>query len=290
MGSGVVRFRRGLGLRNSGFVLVVLATGCPHSGGPTNVRTSRPGAGTIVGITVRSGTPVAAVNDAFAALDRYEGELSEWNPGSKTSLACGGQSQWLDVRSVELFTVATDLRQRTKGAFNLAWRGGGYTLVADMLSTDPGTKLDLGGVLKGFLADRAADALRAAKVANFAVDAGGDIVVGGTEEPGGWGWPVTVVVGGKTQIVHVTGALSTSSQEQQPGHIRDARTGEASSTLAGVFVEAPSGLLADSVATALMAWGGFFDLPEAACGTVIEMSGRQGGQCGSSPPMWRSWD
>jgi FAD:protein FMN transferase len=42
----------------------------------------------------------------------------------------------------------------------------------------PGVRLDLGGTAKGFAADRAAAAL--AGQASFAVDAGGDIVLGGT--------------------------------------------------------------------------------------------------------------
>ena len=240
-----------------------------------------------MGITVRQGTPDSAVEAAFSAIERYEGKLSEWRPDSWTSVACTGTPQLLDDLSVGLFGVATALRDRSNGAFNLAWRGGGYSVVEGTLSVEPGTHLDLGGILKGFLADRAADALRSRKVENFAIDAGGDVVVGGTEEPGGWGWPVTVVIGGRSQVVHVTAALSTSSQDQQPGHIRDARTGAAANVLAGVFVEAQSGVWADGVATAVMARGELFDLPETVCASVIETSGRQGSQCGSAARMWR---
>ena len=240
-----------------------------------------------MGVVVRSSAPQGVVDAAFDAIRRYEAELSEWDPSSRTALAVAGQPQRLDALGVELFRFVADLRVRSGGAFNVGWRGGDYVLEEDLLSVSSGTRLDLGGVLKGFLADRAAEALRAHGVVDFAVDVGGDVVVGGTERPGSWGWPVQVVFGGTARTVHVTSALSTSSQEQQPGHIVDARSGSGATGLVGVFVEAPTGMVADGVATAIMARGEFFDLPEGACASSVDVAGRIGAQCGSAAPMWR---
>jgi FAD:protein FMN transferase len=73
----------------------------------------------------------------------------------------------------------------------------------------PGLRLDLGGTAKGFAADRAAAPLAGQQA--FAVDAGGDIVVGGVA-----GTPRTVTVahpleGGRTlEFDLIAGAVATS--------------------------------------------------------------------------------
>jgi thiamine biosynthesis lipoprotein len=134
--------------------------------------------------------------------------------------------------------------------------------------------------LKGFLADRAAEALRDRGVADAVVDAGGDIVAFGVSSDGEGGWPVAVEVGGiREQLVLRNGALSSSSMEQQPGHIKDARTGAAASQLAGVFVTAPEGVLADAYATGAFAFGGLFRVPEGVCVTAIRAGGRMESTC-----------
>ena len=57
--------------------------------GPTISRTSRPGAGTVVGITIAGAVPEGAVD---AALATWESELSEWDPGSTTSRVMRGET------------------------------------------------------------------------------------------------------------------------------------------------------------------------------------------------------
>ncbi len=241
--------------------------GQPESASP-NRRVSRPGAGTIVGITVRQATPAAVVEDAFTALDAAEARYSEWNPESMTSRAARGTPQALDEGGVLLFKTAFTLGMLSGGAFNIGHGGTAWFTQADTLTVE-GAGLDLGGLLKGFLADRAADALRGAGVTDFAVDAGGDVVVGGSLLPGGDGWPADVVLAGRVATVTVTQALSTSSQEQQPGHVVDGRTGLAATGLAGVYVTAPTGLLADGQATALLASGGAMALLPGSCAVLV---------------------
>lgn len=245
---------------------VVLA-GCMHP--RPIVRSSRPGAGTIIGITTVGHPSPEAVGAAFGAISMWEAALSEWAPSSMTSRAMAGETVHLPPEAAHLFDVADDLRVRTGGAFDVVRVGGPLKHEGDTLVAPSGTSLDLGGVLKGFLADRAADALRAQGVSDFVVDVGGDIVASGSRRKGRRGWPVLVVVGGTTRRVRLHDeALSTSGEDQQPGHIVDRRTGAPVHTLAGVLVRAPEGLLADGLATAVFASGGALVPPE---GTWVEV-------------------
>ncbi|MBM4367312.1 MAG: FAD:protein FMN transferase [Deltaproteobacteria bacterium] len=248
---------------------------CAHPPGDNNTRVSRPGAGTIVGITVRRDTDPALVDGAFAALAAWEARYSEWNPGSITSRATTSP-QDLDAEGLALFRYAGWLHDASGGAFDIGWRGATWSVRGDQLTASG--PLDLGGLLKGFLADRAADSLRAAGVGDFAVDVGGDVVVEGEARPGSGGWPVDVAVGGTIRTVTVIEALSTSSQEQQPGHVVDARDGKAASTLAGVYVTARTGLEADGLATAVLASGGGIEPPPGARVCVVGAEG--GDTCG----------
>lgn len=269
-------------MRGAALACLALFSACPHPATPEpateNRRVSRPGAGTIVGITVRERTSPAVVDRAFAALAASEAVYSEWQPDSLTARAAAGEPQVLDPLGVTLFALALDLHRRAGGAFDIGHRGDGWSLDGATLSARG--PLDLGALLKGFLADRAADALREAGVADFAVDAGGDVVVGGAARPGGEGWPVDVVLGGQATTVTVTAALSTSSQEQQPGHVVDARTSSPANGLLGVYVTAPSGLLADGQATALLASGGSMPLLPGSCAVLLPVHGREQRVCG----------
>jgi thiamine biosynthesis lipoprotein len=154
---------------------------------------------------------------------------------------------------MELFTIAEQIRVASHGAFALAWTGGtldrgpeGWTL--------QGGKVGLGAILKGFLADRAADALVAAGMTDFIVDAAGDVVAHGNGARGK-GWVVEVVAEGKrvAKVRLRDEAVSTSGEDQQPGHIRDPRTGAPITCSRVASVVAPRGVLADALATALYA-------------------------------------
>lgn len=104
----------------------------------------------------------------------------------------------------------------------------------------PGVELDLGGIAKGWTAQRAADGLIAAGVSGGLIDAGGDVVVWGREpEQGVWGIGVGHPFGGTEDIADLwlegLTAVATSSivkrRWQRPGgesvhHIIDPRTGK----------------------------------------------------------------
>jgi thiamine biosynthesis lipoprotein len=230
----------------TGLLLLVAAT-----------RESRVAAGTVVGVTVRDRPE--AIPAAYAAIERFEAELSEWRPDSAVARAnATGEPVALSPASRHLFRVAKRVERRSDGAFRLAWRGGDWRLGRrGLTATGP---LGLGGILKGFLVDRAADALIEAGARDFVVDAAGDVVAG----PGGV-WEVEVPALGRV-IALRDRALSTSGEEQQPGHIVDARTGVPVTCSRAAVVVATEGVWADALATALYASCGETRLPAGAQG------------------------
>jgi thiamine biosynthesis lipoprotein len=123
--------------------------------------------------------------------------------------------------------------------------------------------LDLGAVAKGLAVDVAARELE--PFVNFAVDAGGDLYLGGHNERGE-AWSVGIRHPRENSLIdtmHVSNtAVCTSGDYEKRSatgadvhHIMDARTGESAAALASVTVVAPSAMVADALATAAFALG-----------------------------------
>ncbi len=117
--------------------------------------------------------------------------------------------------------------------------------------------LDLGAVAKGLAIDTAARAL--APFANFAIDAGGDMYVGGVNEHD---LPWTIGIrhprdsSAVFERVHLSdAAICTSGDYERPGHLLDPRADAAASALASVTVIAPSAMVADALGTAAFVLG-----------------------------------
>ncbi|HEX6062356.1 MAG TPA: FAD:protein FMN transferase [Candidatus Limnocylindria bacterium] len=115
----------------------------------------------------------------------------------------------------------------------------------------PGTAVDLGGIAKGWLADRAVERIGPNSLANFA----GDLRARG-EGPDGTGWPVGF--GPTTVLLKDTGAATSGTRgrrwSERSHHLIDPRTGlPADTDLAEVSVIAPTGVDAEVLAkTALL--------------------------------------
>lgn len=124
--------------------------------------------------------------------------------------------------------------------------------------------LDLGAVAKGFAVDMAARELR--PFTHFAIDAGGDLYLGGLNATGG-PWSVGIRhprrEGELIESLRVSDkAVCTSGDyERRSGgtrdghHLLDPRTGEPANTVASVTVVAPTAMLADALATAAFVLG-----------------------------------
>lgn len=239
-------------------------------------RDSRPAAGSVVGVTIAAAPGDArvgpAVEAAYAAVERFEAELSEWRPTSATARLITAGVATFSAEARQLFTVAEQARIASGGAFDLGWAGGRAWVDGEAVRAE-GT-IGLGAILKGFLADRAADAVVAAGLHDVVVDAAGDVVARG-RAPGLGGWPVTVDAGGATWSVLLRDeAVSTSAEDRQPGHVVDARTGEPAHCVRAATVVAPDGVRADAFATALFASCGRAALPAGARGRWVDADGR----------------
>ena len=117
--------------------------------------------------------------------------------------------------------------------------------------------LDLGAVAKGLAVDAAARELEPFK--NFAIDAGGDLYLGGNN-PQGEPWSVGIRHphnDGKLidRLRVVNQAVCTSGDYERGHHILDPRTGAPSHAVASATVVAPGAMLADALATAAFVLG-----------------------------------
>jgi thiamine biosynthesis lipoprotein len=116
----------------------------------------------------------------------------------------------------------------------------------------PGAGIDLGGIAKGWMADRLLESLGPNALANL----GGDLSAGGMG-PAGAGWPVGLA--GVTVLLRDQGAATSSVRRRQWGehhHLIDPRTGLPARTgLEEVSVVAASGVEAEVVVKAALLVG-----------------------------------
>ncbi|NJB84654.1 thiamine biosynthesis lipoprotein [Lewinella marina] len=153
-------------------------------------------------------------------------------PADSTVAAARSRVQWKDVR----------LR-----------RAGRVWLARDDL------ELDLGGVAKGYALDAAAALLRRAGLHSYLIDGGGDLLLG-EPPPGTAGWRIATPTGSlDTSRVAVATSGSRYRYLEKDGrrysHLVDPRTGLGVTDPRSVTVIAPTGLLADGLASTLSVTG-----------------------------------
>ncbi|WP_083420045.1 FAD:protein FMN transferase [Pseudofrankia sp. BMG5.36] len=186
----------------------------------------------------------AAIAVAVAALRQTDEDFSTFRAGSWVSRLRRGEIGLEDcpghVR--EVYRLAEACRDRSGGWFDPAWRGDGT--------------LDPTGLVKGWAADVASAALSLAGVADYCVNAAGDLRLRGAPAP----WRVGIADPfHRDRIVAVVEgtnlAVATSGIAEQGGHVVDPWTREPASGLASVTVVGPDLALADAYATAGLAAG-----------------------------------
>ncbi len=181
---------------------------------------------TYVSIRAYGASAEEAVDAAFAEMRRIEALTSRFVPDSDVSRlnrAAGGDAVAVSEETYALLEKARTCSEASGGAFDVtigpvvdAWGfGGGDPRVPDRdtlrvaaslvnwraLELDPaartarlavrGMSVDLGGIAKGYAADRAGAVLRAHGVEHALIDAGGNIVAVGAR-PDGTPWRVGV--------------------------------------------------------------------------------------------------
>jgi thiamine biosynthesis lipoprotein len=124
-----------------------------------------------------------------------------------------------------------------------------------------GMGLTLDGIAKGYIVDRAAEALESQGLRNYVINAGGDIRANGEKRPG-VAWTVAVEDPAKTGDYPAVlgmrgGALATSGiyeryfdKSRRHNHLIAPATGNSAARLS-VTVKAPTAMQADALATAL---------------------------------------
>jgi thiamine biosynthesis lipoprotein len=223
---------------------------------------------------------------------RLEAMLSRFRPDSELSRLNREGSLRAGPELLELTLLALAARDSTRGRFDptvlpaliaagydrsfdalvagehsdcadAAPGGGGARLdrEAGTIELDRGVQLDLGGIAKGWIADRLSGRLDAHGPALASL--GGDMSA--SRPPAGGTWPVGVdVPGGQVTLALGSGGLATSGRDrrrwlrggEERHHAIDPATGRPSSTnLVRVTAAAGSGVDAEVCATALLLAG-----------------------------------
>lgn len=232
-----------------------------------------------------------ALDAAQAEVARIEALASRFDPTSELArLNAAGEAE-VSTDLLRLITLALAMRDATGGRFDPtvheAMMAAGYDRPIDQLPPDagapgapmpaggqvhvnhrtghvtlgPGACLDLGGIAKGWTADRVADLL--GTHGDCLVSMGGDISVRGTHH--GEPWPVEVAHGQQARTVGLArGGMATSGTDrrrwtragEQMHHVIDPSTGSPSGTdLMRVTALAHDAATAEAWATALLLAG-----------------------------------
>lgn len=263
------------------------------------------GVATRIVVYADDSTARVAARAAFGRIAALEDVMSAWRAGSEVNRLAGRAGEWVEI-SAELHVVlrhAVEIAAASDGAFDptvaplvalwretrrsgalpgpaaldsaralVGWWRIGLDRCRPLARLEPGTRLDLGGIAKGFILQEALASLRARGAASALIEAGGDIVVG-DPPPGRPGW--TIALGGADTTVAGT-AVSTSGTGEQAvtiggvryAHVVDPRTGLGVTAARTVTVMAADASVADALATALVVLG-----PERGSGVAARFPG-----------------
>jgi thiamine biosynthesis lipoprotein len=268
---------------------------------------TRPAMGTIAEIYLYAANDKRAselFEEAFAEIERVEGALSTYRLTSEVSRInreAGKGPVTTDPEVFALLKTALLYSERTAGAFDVtvgalvkAWesfresgrfpsqtelsgamaRTGWEKVAMDEESRTvrflhPGLELDLGGIGKGWVLDRAAAILRRYGVEAALLGLGQSSYVAIGAPPGTSGWPITVPhpmapEEALSEVPLRDRSLSTSGSTSQYfelngrrySHLLDPRTGRPAEGMIQVTVLAATATESDAVATALFVSGG----------------------------------
>ncbi len=245
-----------------------------------------PAMGTTIELFVEADEASAELGAAEAEFERLEQVMSRFRPTSELSRL--NEAGELDVSAdlADVVTRALDARVLSRGRFDAtvhdALVGAGYDRTFDDVPADaprasrparcaggvavegrrvtlePGTRLDLGGIGKGYAAERVATLLSLA--GPCLVSAGGDIAVRGVPSAGTW----PVAVSDELTLGLTRGGIATSGNERrrwrrggvEQHHLIDPATGKpAASDLLRVTAVGSDAVEAEVLATSTFIGG-----------------------------------
>lgn len=212
--------------------------------------------GTAITLDLRDNGEPDRADAVFAWFRRVDDLFSTWRPESEISRLGRGELAGDDA-SPEVHAVLAlcdRVKEESSGAFDV--RFGADPRVA---RREGFGAIDPSGLVKGWALQRAAEQLRATGSENFAINAGGDVLVSGrpTSETA---WRVGIQhpwQRDKLAMV-LTGSdvgVATSGRYERGDHIIDPDTGMPATDLMSVTVVAEDLALADGYATAALVMG-----------------------------------
>ena len=232
----------------------------------------------------------AAAAAAFAEIAAIDASMSDFKPESELSRLNQSGEGVVSDRLFEVLSIALRIAEATDGAFDPmlgaavgVWREGRIPSEEERkeilskvgwrhLRLDPakrraridkpGVRLDLGGIAKGYAADRALAALARKGVISALVAVAGDISLG-DPPPGAEAWRVSIGGEGSGILLLRNRGVSTSGDAERfleiggvrYSHVLDPRTGVGLPGGAQATVVAPNATLADALATAACVLG-----------------------------------
>lgn len=254
----------------------------------------------LYGLPARQAESVA--EEIFAEMDRLENILSRYVSASdvnRINAAAGRDPVEVQPETIEVVQKALEIAELSGGAFDptvgsllelWGWGVGDpvvpppediknvlslvdYQLIeidvhrSTVFLPLPAMKMDLGGIAKGYIADRGQALAKELSCSASYINAGGDINIEG-QKPGGKDWRIAIQDPRDPQrwaaVVPLQGgSIATSGDYQrsfeQNGeifhHILDPRKGMPASGLRSATVVAQDALLADALATAVFVLG-----------------------------------
>lgn len=251
-------------------------------------------------VSVQAACRTSVLEAAFARLCRYDALFSRTNPASDVSRINSAAGAVVDVspETAELLERALMAARETDGALDITvgavtrlWDFHGAGACADAAALaearahigykklhvdgcsvwldDPEAAIDLGGVAKGYIADKLACYLRERGCKSACIDLGGNVLAVG-ERADGAPWrigvadpctpdamPVAMVeLCDEALVTSATTLRCVLESDMRRSHIFDARTGEPCTTdLLSVSVLAPTAFEAEALSTPLVIWG-----------------------------------
>ena len=208
---------------------------------PRAARRVEPRWGTMIGVDVRDPIADCLLDALFQWFDRVDALFSTWRDDSEINRLGRGEikRQQTSPDMHEVLAACDVLLDETFGAFDIGFA------TDPRVSPRPGFgPIDPSGFVKGWAIERAAAMLEQEGIANFAINAGGDVLTRGRPEPDrSWVVGIQHPIQGDATAATVTGtdlAVATSGRYERGDHIIDPRTGAPATALLSATVVAAS--------------------------------------------------
>lgn len=293
------------GVLTAGLFFLLLCLSCSPQGERLHKET-RLSLYTIVTITVASDSDekaAKAIDSAFREMERVAGLLNYYSPESELSLinrSAGIRPVKVSPETMEIMERALFVARSTEGAFDVtmgpvialwdfqkkvapeveklreALRRVGYSRIildrsnSTVYLSGKGMEINLGGIIKGYLADKAVATLKSEGIKAGIIAIGGDIKAFG-KKPGGEPWTVGIQnprqKGGSDEVIATIRlsdtAVSTAGDYEKffvkdgewYHHILDPRTGYPAYGCRSVTVLSAEGVMADGIDTGIFIMG-----------------------------------